>query len=40
MTDLSNGNSFSNGQGMGTGKTTEREAPIIRRLLCPVQDPR
>lgn len=30
---LSNGNSFSNGQSMGT-KTTERECPLIRRILA------
>jgi hypothetical protein len=32
---MSNGNSFSNGQSMGTGKTTERECPLIERLLSP-----
>jgi hypothetical protein len=35
---LSNGNSFSNGQSMGT-KGTERECPLVRRLLQVVPGP-
>ena len=31
----SNGNSFGNGSSMGT-KTTERECPLIRRILSAV----
>lgn len=35
---LSNGNSFSNGQSMNPG--TERECPLIRRILQAVEDRR
>jgi len=31
---------YSNGNSFGTGKTTEREAPLIRRLLQAAEDPR